>query len=1153
MERSRFFCDLNNYVAVGVIRVLHIWTPERTLSRMWHPSGAWEEYPSKEILFLAEKEWIQLVRVAHKEEKEWLAIRVYILPEDAGRIYQRGHIDFTRGAKKHLMGFVDRSRTAWDATYTASDRFDGYYQPTTEDESLFYIFNTLDSPPPAQGQIYEPYSKQAVRGVLDGKIPGLKRILYPYQCRSTAAMIQKEAAPARMADPRMRPYRGLTGQDFYFDQEDGRLFLQPNFYEDQRGGILAETMGYGKTLICIALILATRGHAPQIPAGRLAIEEPLRSQTASLLEMAAAASGRSGRPWKLYFHKLETQGYYHEKCTSLLCQNVGRYAEPLFVPRSGNRKKERPTEKVIKLCATTLIIVPPNLLGQWLGEIEKHTDEGALDVLSLDHSNKNIPHEDVLRNYDVVLITKPRFEHEYGDNDIHTGRRWKGEETFKSPLSELRWLRVIVDEGHNFASSGQRTNAMAMLDKMHIERRWVVSGTPSTSLIGVEVGMAAEENEDVTESPGRKAKRVLQSRQGIDSVMREQKDLEKLRLIVMNFLKLQPWANTRGDDHAAWNRYMGNKDAAKSGLRKSADLRSVLQNLIVRHRVQDVEDDLTLPPLYNRVVYLNPSFYDKLSINLFLAILASNAVTSERTDQDYMFHEKNRKQLETLISNLRQSSFHWVGMKEHDVSEAIRISKLYLETKCDNVFPEDGRLLKDAIAISERALTNPAWKAFSTLHEIGVYLKHFPEFAAESWTLDGRCTDPLLLGTVQARLAQTHVDERLGEIDPTEGISGAGIRAMSSARSRAATEDANAPKTKKADVTTVAVAEEPKLKDQTTGGRLRTKSRTSSSKSARHSLDPISPLASTSIVGFSSSKLSYLITRLLTISPTEKSIVFYSHNNVAFWLAEALELVGIRFLIYSNTLTVARRVTYLATFNQKDDFRVLLMDLKQASHGLHVAAASRVFIVEPIWQPGVESQAIKRAHRIGQTRPVYVETLVLRDTLEDRMLRRRKQMSNLELQNAEKSLLDDLTMNEIIKNESFIPFNDVEDEAQGQMAPLETPQQLFGRTRHVVREEEDPDEGLVLDAADEEGRKKGKKGKKRKIEIDGEEGSKTPSKKKKKKTATLAFVEGTQSGSGDGNGNGNGDGESSSALQSTPSGNGNGNGGSIFGGPLSFS
>ncbi|KAJ6155108.1 hypothetical protein N7470_005674 [Penicillium chermesinum] len=128
------------------------------------------------------------------------------------------------------------------------------------------------------------------------------------------------------------------------------------------------------------------------------------------------------------------------------------------------------------------------------------------------------------------------------------------------------------------------------------------------------------------------------------------------------------------------------------------------------------------------------------------------------------------------------------------------------------------------------------------------------------------------------------------------------------------------------------------------------------------------------------------------------------------------------------------------------------MSLSQAAHGLHIAQASRVYIVNPIWQPTIESQAIKRAHRIGQTRPVYVETLVLRDTLEHRMLLRRKEMTEAEMQNAEKSLLDDNTMSDIIQNE---PFLAMADESDTGAAYLENPTGFFDRHRLPIPDDED--------------------------------------------------------------------------------------------------
>ena len=75
--------------------------------------------------------------------------------------------------------------------------------------------------------------------------------------------------------------------------------------------------------------------------------------------------------------------------------------------------------------------------------------------------------------------------------------------------------------------------------------------------------------------------------------------------------------------------------------------------------------------------------------------------------------------------------------------------------------------------------------------------------------------------------------------------------------------------------------------------------------------------------------------------------------------------------------------------NQIQKFRqpgtsVLLMSLK-CGVGLNLTDASTVILCEPWWNPGVEEQAIDRAHRIGQQRPVKVIRLVLPGTVEEKI------------------------------------------------------------------------------------------------------------------------------------------------------------------------
>ena len=65
---------------------------------------------------------------------------------------------------------------------------------------------------------------------------------------------------------------------------------------------------------------------------------------------------------------------------------------------------------------------------------------------------------------------------------------------------------------------------------------------------------------------------------------------------------------------------------------------------------------------------------------------------------------------------------------------------------------------------------------------------------------------------------------------------------------------------------------------------------------------------------------------------------------------------------------------------------VFLISLKAGGFGLTLTEADYVFILDPWWNPAAENQAIDRAHRIGQDKPVNVYRLVSADTIEDKVV-----------------------------------------------------------------------------------------------------------------------------------------------------------------------
>ncbi|KAL4932744.1 DEAD/DEAH box helicase [Aspergillus undulatus] len=1040
--------NLDSFIAVGVLE-----KPSESSALTSSAIG----FPSAEIASLEKHNWVRTTTHQDECNPHTTPIRVYVLPDDVGRKFIPRSSAALRRALKVVMAKVDSSPAAWAGDLKTDGRIMDTHPASAEDESLWYIFNTLQDPNPKAESVQNPYAKQAMQDLLsltspwesedqEGKtftgVLGLKTPLYPYQRRSAATMIQREVQPHQMLDPRLQPCTSPTGQVYYYDKEQGRILREKRTYSEARGGILAETMGCGKTLICLAVILATRGHFPQIPLEHQTMKIPERPETGSLIEMVAATAGRLSLPWKAHFDHFSRMGEVYDRCIKACEANRGEYTiEPPVLRQTGRKSADhlRPPGQRLRLCSGTLIVVPPNLLDHWKKEIATHTE--GLKVLTLRSNADVTPSAENFFQYDIVLFSRTRFEKEADDFNDRDWNRPKG----ASPLTKLHWLRIIVDEGHNVAGHGQKTNMMHLLDQIHVERRWVVSGTPSSGLYGVEVSLASQETHpddtDLTEATSA----VLRGRKKTGkAVDHELKDLDKLQRIVVNFLDLKPWSNPKDDDPANWTTYI--KPLGPDGKRRKAlSLRATLQSLVVRHRMEVIHSEIPLPRLHNKVVHLEPTFYDKLSLNLFIFMLAVNAVTSERQDQDYMFHPSNRKHLSRVIGNLRQAGFWWAG-SDFELQGTVDVATKYLQEHREKMSEADISIISQGIQIAQIALESGGWNGFKKMHELGVYVAGFPSEARNFWALDPAQAqrEPILLGISQARLAQHFVTKHLGSSDPAEGLAGAGIKVRSELSNREGFDGSTtAPK------------------KTTPESLVKKKAKETFLKGLHKELSPDSPLTQTKLIATTSAKLTYLLDQAREHHKAEKIIIFYDNNNSAYWIAEGLELLGIDFRIYANTLKSALREEYLTLFRESSHVRILLMDLRQASHGLHIAHASRVYIVNPIWQPNIESQAIKRAHRIGQTHPVFVETLVLRDTLEDKILQRRKAMSDTEIQN---DLLDDSTMSSIIQHEGFIPMPCCEDFTS--LAYLRRPSGFFDRHRLPI-----PDSASSADANSANGHK----------------------------------------------------------------------------------
>ncbi|KAJ6623172.1 SNF2 family N-terminal domain-containing protein [Mycena sp. CBHHK59/15] len=209
---------------------------------------------------------------------------------------------------------------------------------------------------------------------------------------------------------------------FYFNPYSGELSLQfPKAERKGRGGILAlvpsfHLVGMGKTIELAALI-----HTNCAPDAEQPMEDP--------------APGAKQRQLKL----------------NNAFKNV-------------SRRKAQSTKKP----SATLIVAPTSLLSQWEQQLKLSSKPGALTILVW-HGQNRLDLEDALEEGDDNVATIKVVITSYG---VLASEHAKS----KSPVFEIEWLRVVLDEAHSCKSRSSKT-AKAVY-ALRARRRWAVTGTP---------------------------------------------------------------------------------------------------------------------------------------------------------------------------------------------------------------------------------------------------------------------------------------------------------------------------------------------------------------------------------------------------------------------------------------------------------------------------------------------------------------------------------------------------------------------------------------------------------------------------------------------------------------------------------------------------
>ncbi|CAD2217209.1 DNA repair protein RAD16 [Angomonas deanei] len=129
------------------------------------------------------------------------------------------------------------------------------------------------------------------------------------------------------------------------------------------------------------------------------------------------------------------------------------------------------------------------------------------------------------------------------------------------------------------------------------------------------------------------------------------------------------------------------------------------------------------------------------------------------------------------------------------------------------------------------------------------------------------------------------------------------------------------------------------------------------------------------------------ISNYIAATPAEDKVIVFSQfgdmlDLTQYWLQRRF----IKSVKLCGSLTLTQRLAVLQAFLHDPKVKVILISLKAGGEGLNLQVANHVILIDPWWNPAVEMQAIQRAHRIGQQKPVHAVRFVTDGTVEERMV-----------------------------------------------------------------------------------------------------------------------------------------------------------------------
>ena len=122
------------------------------------------------------------------------------------------------------------------------------------------------------------------------------------------------------------------------------------------------------------------------------------------------------------------------------------------------------------------------------------------------------------------------------------------------------------------------------------------------------------------------------------------------------------------------------------------------------------------------------------------------------------------------------------------------------------------------------------------------------------------------------------------------------------------------------------------------------------------------------------------------IKSNQKILVFSSFVKHISLYTDWCKKQQVPYCLLTGETATENRETEVNEFQTNPQKQLFFISLKAGSVGLNLTRATFVVLLDPWWNPFAENQAIARAHRIGQTKPVNVVRFIAKDSIEEKII-----------------------------------------------------------------------------------------------------------------------------------------------------------------------